>query len=140
MTEQGLSLIKEFEGCKLIAYADIVGVPTIGYGSTGTDIHLGLAWTQQQCDDRLALDLQKFETGVDNLVDVDLKDTQFDALVCFAYNLGLGNLKSSHLLSKVNSGDLSGAADEFLRWDRAGGVVVPGLYRRRVAERALFLS
>ena len=138
MNEAGIDLIRQFEGCRLTAYKDIVGVWTIGYGATGDDVCEGLEWTQAQANERLASDLTQFESGVKELVDCELNDNQFSALVCFSYNLGLGSLKSSTLLKKVNDSDFSGAADEFLRWDRAGGQVVPGLLRRRQAERALF--
>ncbi|EDH9820259.1 TPA_asm: lysozyme, partial [Salmonella enterica subsp. enterica serovar Typhimurium] len=81
-----------------------------------------------------------YENDVSRLVKVKLTQGQFDALVSFAYNLGARTLSSSTLLRKLNSGDYAGAADEFLRWNKAGGKVLNGLTRRREAERALFLS
>lgn len=140
MNDAGLSLLKSFEGCRLKAYKDIVGVLTIGYGHTGPDVNLGLIWTQDQADQHLAQDLDKFVQGVEDLLEDDVTENQLAALVCFAYNVGLGNLGKSHLLSKLNAGDVQGAANEFLRWNRAGGQVVAGLTRRRQAEKALFLS
>jgi len=136
--QAGLSLIKSFEGCKLKSYQDVVGVWTIGYGSTGPDIKAGMNWTQAQADARLTHDLLKFEAGVTGCVKATLTPNQFSALVCFAYNVGLGNLQSSTLLKKVNASDMTGAAAEFLRWNKAGGAVIPGLTRRRQAESDLF--
>ncbi|AXE31651.1 muraminidase [Chromobacterium phragmitis] len=136
----GIRLIKQFEGLRLAAYQDMVGVWTIGYGHTGPDVKAGLIITQQQADKLLAADLEKFETGVGQLVAVPLNANQFAALVSFSYNLGLGNLRSSTLLRLLNQGDFAGAAAQFSRWNRAGGQVVAGLARRRQAEQALFNS
>ncbi|MFB9156477.1 lysozyme [Chromobacterium violaceum] len=136
----GISLIKQFEGVRLAAYQDMVGVWTIGYGHTGPDVKAGLAITQQQADQLLAADLEKFETGVRKAVIVPLNANQFSALVSFSYNLGLGNLRSSTLLRLLNKGDYDGAAAQFPRWNRAGGQAVAGLTRRRKAEQALFLT
>lgn len=136
----GLELIKSFESLRLDAYKDLVGVVTIGFGATGPDIVEGLKWTPEQANERLQKDLERFEEGVSDALEVDVTDNQFSALVCFAFNVGIGALRGSHLLSKVNSGDMTGAAEEFLRWDRAGGQVIPGLLRRREAERDLFLQ
>lgn len=138
--EAGLALIKQFESCRLQAYQDQVGVWTLGWGATGSGIAPGVAWTQEQADNRLAADVARFSKGVDELLGVDVTDNQFSAMVCFAYNVGLGNLAKSHLLAKVNAQDFTGAADQFLRWDEADGAVIPGLLRRRTAERRLFLS
>ena len=140
INQAGLDLIKSFEGCKLQSYQDVVGVWTCGWGSTGPDISGPMTWTQAQADARLAHDLQKFENGVNSCVKVELTDNQFAALVCFAYNCGLGNLQSSTLLKCVNASDTAGAAAQFLRWNKAGGNVVPGLTRRRQAESDLFLK
>ncbi|MCD0492354.1 lysozyme [Chromobacterium violaceum] len=136
----GISLIKQFEGLRLAAYQDMVGVWTIGYGHTGPDVKSGMTIAQQQADQLLAADLEKFETGIGQLVAVPLNANQFAALVSFSYNLGLGNLRSSTLLRLLNQGDYAGAAAQFPRWNRAGGQVVAGLTRRRLAEQALFNS
>jgi lysozyme len=136
--QAGLDLIKSFEGCKLDSYQDVVGIWTIGYGSTGPDIQGPMSWTQEQADERLAHDLQKFETGVSSHVTSQLTSNQFSALVCFSYNVGLGNLESSTLLKDVNAGNFADAAAQFLRWNKAGGNVVAGLTRRRQAESDLF--
>lgn len=138
--QAGLDLLKSFEGCKLVVYKDIIGILTVGYGHTGPDITAGSTWTQEQCDEALETDLLKFKNGVYDLLDVSLTDNQYSALVCFSYNVGLTDLKNSHLLKYVNSKDFNLASEEFKRWDRAGGVEVPGLLRRRLAERSLFLT
>lgn len=140
INEAGLSLIKSFEGCKLKAYRDIVGILTIGYGHTGADVHSGMEISQEEADSILKKDLERFEGAVDGAANESISDNQFAALVAFAFNVGAGAFNSSTLLRKVNAGDYSGAAEEFLRWDKAGGKVVAGLTRRRQAERSLFLS
>lgn len=140
ISKKGLDLIKHFEGLELKAYKDSVGVVTIGYGSTGPHVSMGMVITQDQAEALLKQDVSRFEKGVSDLVQVPLNQNQFDALVSFSFNLGLGNLKSSTLLRKLNSLDYSGAANEFTRWNKAGGVVLKGLTRRREAEKVLFLS
>lgn len=140
---RGLSLLKSFEGCKLKAYPDpATGSDpwTIGYGSTGPDVEEGILWTQEQADRRLRQDLMVFERHVETYVKVPLNDNQFSALVCFSYNVGLGNLKKSTLIKKLNANDYHGAADQFLVWNKAAGKEMAGLTRRRKAERELFLS
>lgn len=139
-SQKGLDLLKQFEGCKLDAYQDIAGIWTIGYGTAGPDIVEGLKWTQEQADERLMKDVEKFATNIDSLVRVALNQNQFDSLVCFTYNVGLGAFQRSTLLKKVNMGSFKAAADEFLRWTIAGGKVSKGLVNRRTAERELFLS
>lgn len=134
----GLALIKQFEGLRLTAYQDMVGVWTIGYGHTGPEVAPGLAITQDQADQLLSGDLARFEAGVSRLASVPLNANQFSALVSFSYNLGLGSLQSSTLLKLLNQGDYAGAAAQFPRWDRAGGQEVAGLLTRRLAEQALF--
>lgn len=134
----GVALIKHFEGCRLTAYKCPAGVLTIGYGSTGPHVTEGLKITQERADDILREDLDRFEKGVDVAVKVSLDQDEFDALASFAFNLGLGNLTVSTLLKKLNANDRVGAAKEFLKWNRAGGVVLAGLTRRRKAESELF--
>lgn len=138
--DKGVNLIKSFEGLELKAYRDSVGVLTIGYGSTGSHVYVGQTITEAQAETLLKSDLVRFEKGVSDLVKVPLNQNQFDSLVSFSFNLGLANLKSSTLLRKLNSLDYAGASLEFPRWNRAGGVVLNGLTRRREAEKALFLS
>ncbi|ECW4903008.1 lysozyme [Citrobacter freundii] len=143
-SEKGIALIKEFEGCKLTAYQDSVGVWTIGYGWTqpvdGKSIRAGMTIKQETAERLLKTGLVSYESDVSRLVKVGLTQGQFDALVSFTYNLGARSLSTSTLLRKLNAGDYAGAADEFLRWNKAGGKVLNGLTRRREAERALFLS
>jgi lysozyme len=144
-------LIQQFEGCakkqpdgSFVAYPDpgTGGDPwTIGWGSTGPDIKKGVVWTQQQCDDRFTAHLGQFAQKVSNLLGgCATTQHQFDAMVSFAYNVGVGNLSSSTLLRKHKAGDYKGAAAEFAKWNKAAGKVLPGLTRRRAAEAALYAS
>ncbi|MEP8955170.1 lysozyme [Enterobacter hormaechei] len=143
-SEKGIALIKQFEGCKLTAYQDSVGVWTIGYGWTqpvdGKPIRAGMTIKQETAERLLKNGLVSYESDVSRLVKVGVNQGQFDALVSFTYNLGARSLSTSTLLRKLNAGDYAGAADEFMRWNKAGGKVLNGLTRRREAERALFLS
>lgn len=137
ISKAGLDLIKNFEGLYLKAYRCPAGIPTIGYGHTA-GVAMGQTITQQQADDYLRRDVRQFERAVARLVTVPLTQGQFDALVSFAFNLGEGALAQSTLLRLLNAGDYAGAAAQFDRWNKAGGRVLPGLVRRRAAERALF--
>lgn len=139
ISKKGIDLIKEFEGCRLEAYQDAVGVWTIGYGHTHA-VKAGDIITGEQADSFLREDAQVAEITVDGAVKVPLNQNQFDALVSFTFNLGVKNFVGSTLLEKLNEGDNQGAADEFLKWHNAGGKMLPGLLRRRAAERELFLS
>ncbi|WP_199152960.1 lysozyme [Chromobacterium sp. ASV23] len=139
-SSNGIQLIQQFEGLRLTAYQDSVGVWTIGYGHTGPDVRSGLSISNSQATQLLSQDLQRFEQGVSNLVKAAINQNQFDALISFSYNLGLGNLQSSTLLRLLNQGDYQGAAGQFPLWDKAGGKVLPGLQKRRLAEQALFLT
>lgn len=134
--------IKEFESCELEAYPDpgSGGDPwTIGWGSTGPGIRKGVTWTQAQADERLKEDVAKFADGVRNLLGgAATSQQEFDALVSFAYNVGLGNLGSSTLLKLHKAGDKVGAAKQFARWDKAAGRTLRGLTRRREAEAKLY--
>lgn len=132
-------IIKEFEGLELKAYKCPAGVWTIGYGHT-KKVSAGDVITEGEADILLALDVQDAESAVNAYVDVDINQNQFDALVSFVYNLGAGNFKSSTLLRKLNQGDYLGAANEFQRWNKAGGKVLRGLVRRRKAEANLFIG
>lgn len=144
ISDKGISLIKQFEGLKLTAYQDSVGVCTIGYGWTqpvdGKPIRPGMTIKEETAERLLRTGLVGYESDVSKLVKVKLTQGQFDALVSFAYNLGARALSTSTLLKKLNAGDYAGGADEFPRGNKAGGNVLPGLTRRREAERALFLS
>lgn len=140
----GINLIKKSEALRLDAYFDDVGVPTIGYGHTGdvtpTDVTTHRHITEHQADAILGLDLDGTERGVTDLTKgLELRQGQFDALVSLAFNVGLGALAKSTLLRKLRAGDVVGAADEFRHWNHAGGKVLPGLTKRREAERTMFL-
>ncbi|MFS2110986.1 lysozyme [Sphingomonas sp. Sphisp140] len=145
-----VSLVEEFEGCaqkqadgSFKAYPDpgTGGEPwTIGWGSTGSDITESTVWTQAQCDARLQSSLTSFSAQVSSLLEggAPTSQNQFDALVDFAYNLGVGNLSSSTLLKLHKQGDYAGAAAQFPLWDHADGKVMPGLQKRRAAEQTLY--
>jgi lysozyme len=138
-----IDLIKIFEGVRLDVYLDAVRKPTVGIGhliQPHDGLKVGDTITQEQADTFLAHDLAHACDGVERVVTVPLNDNQFGALVSFTFNLGIGNLESSTLLRKLNVGDYDGAANEMLRWNRAGGHVLTGLTRRRQAERDLFLT
>jgi len=144
ISKNGIELIKRFEGLELKAYPDSVGVWTIGYGWTqaveGKKIAPGMRIDQATADRLLKCGVVQYEQGVNQLVKVRITQGQFDALVSFAYNLGLRSLSTSTLLKKLNAGDKQGAADQFGRWVNAGGKRLDGLVARRAAEREMFLS
>ena len=133
----GLHLTESFESCRLQAYLDSAGVPTIGYGHTH-GVTLGMSCTQEEAEQWLQQDIQVAAQAVNGMVTVALTQPEFDALVDFAFNLGAGNLQKSTLLRLLNAGDYKGAAAEFEKWDRAGGKVMAGLLRRRQAEEQMF--
>ena len=139
----GIALIKQFEGCKLQAYPDpgTGGDPwTIGYGHTGPEVTRDLAINQQEADEYLERDLAKFEDCVTDACEKEPTQNQFDAIVCLAYNIGCKAMSGSTLIKLLNAGDVTGAASQFMRWNKAGGVVMAGLTRRRQAERDLFVA
>lgn len=139
-SEQGLALTRSFEGLHLEAYRDCAGVLTIGYGHTGVDVHEGQTISEADAESLLRADLADAITCVNRSVKTEILQNQFDALVDFCFNAGRGNFQQSTLLKKVNGGDFAGAAAQFGLWVHAGGVVIPGLVRRRGAEAALFSS
>ena len=157
ISEAGIQLIKSFEGCHNQPYKCPASLWTIGFGrvlypdqarlKTGERASYPLRsehnrlWNADEIDALLEADLQRFSAGVLRLCPA-AADSQchLDALVSFAFNVGLGSLQSSTLRMRYSRGDYSGAADEFLKWNKAGGKVLRGLERRREAERALFLS
>ena len=140
LSADGVDLIHHFEGCKLKAYRCPRGILTIGWGHTGPDVTSSTVWTQAQADEAFIRDIERFERGVLSCVTVALKQHQFDALVSFAYNCGLGNLRTSTLLAMVNRGDFEGASNQFGRWINKGTSAEKGLTRRRKAEKLLFLD
>jgi lysozyme len=138
-SQQGLALTEQFEGLRLTAYQDSVGVWTIGYGHTGADVHPGLTISQQQASALLLNDVASAVATVNRLVSVPLTQNQFDALVDFVFNAGAGNFSGSTLLRELNAGDYAAAAAQFARWVHAGNQILPGLVARRKAEQDLFL-
>jgi len=136
----GLAMTKSFEGLRLTAYQDVAGVWTIGYGSTIPTVHPGEAITEQEAEQRLAVDMATAISVVNELVTVVITQGQFDAMVDFCFNVGQGNYRNSTLLHKVNGGDFAGAAAQFPLWDKAGGAVLEGLLRRRKAEATMFMG
>lgn len=139
ISDKGLDLIKRFEGCRLTSYLCPAGVLTIGYGSTGPHVRAGMTITPNEAEKLLLKDIERFERGVTILVG-ETTQNRFDALVSFAFNLGLANLQSSTLLRKHRAGKFAEAGDQFLRWNRANGKVLDGLTKRRKAERELYLA
>jgi len=139
ISQEGLALIKRFEGCRLEAYKCSANVLTIGYGHTGgvkeTD-----TITQEEADELLEKDVLKFEEYVEDNVIVELDQSQFDALVAWTFNLGPGNLRESTMLKKLNDADYASVPSEMKRWNKAGGKTLDGLIRRRNAEALLFQS
>lgn len=145
VNKAAIDLIKEFEGLRLLAYQDSVGVWTIGYGTTaaagvGITPKAGMRITQGEAEEYLRRGVEKFAPQVHMALHRDPTANQFGAMTSLAYNVGPGAFKGSTLLRKFNAGDVAGAADEFLKWNKAGGRVLAGLTRRREAERALFLT
>jgi len=158
-----IELIKQYEGLgdgkpqtsAIDPYLDPVGIWTIGWGhaivyqgrmlrgtadqATVNQLYPG-GITEAQAEALLSGDLMNTGRDVSAAVTVPLNDNEFGALTSFTFNLGIGNLKSSTLLKKLNAGDRAGAADEFGKWVNAGGKPLPGLVKRRAAERALFLT
>lgn len=140
ISDEGLGLIKKFEGLRLDVYDDVAGKPTIGYGHLIKPGETFDRITEDEADSLLLSDVQNTVKCVTNLVRTAVSQNEFDALVCFAYNLGCRALQNSTLLRLINVGDMEGAAEQFLRWDIAGGKEVQGLTNRRIAERAVFLG
>jgi lysozyme len=139
VSQRGIDLIKRFEGVKLKAYLCPANVLTIGYGHTGRDVTEGLIISEARAEELLRSDLMRFEDGVRRFAGLCTQN-RFDALVSFAFNLGIAAMAGSILVRRHKAGDFAGAANEFPRWNKAGGRVLPGLARRRAAERALYLS
>jgi lysozyme len=142
LTDDGLNLIKTFEGFRANAYRDPVGIWTIGYGHTSMagppEVKEGMSVTRQEAAIILARDVAAFSDGVRRLLKRQVNDRQFSALVSFAYNVGLENFRKSSVLKAVNDGNDAAVARRLQLWVKAGGRVLPGLVRRRAAEAAMF--
>ncbi len=152
ISQQGIDLVKEFEGCRLTAYQDGAGVFTIGYGHTA-GVSAGDTCTQEQAESWLIENLADAAATVQDQIDVPLTQGQFDSLCSFVFNLGSGSLHGSTLRKLLNAGSygssvvaedgtvtVTGAAGEFPRWNKVAGKPSAGLTRRRMAEQSLFLS
>lgn len=138
-----IDLIKQYEGFRPEAYQDSVGVWTIGYGTTrinGQPVKEGMTITEDQALQLVKQEVNKLWSQIESIIKVSLNDNQMNALVDFAYNLGFNALKTSTLMKYVNESQFDKAADEFGRWVFAGGKVLPGLVKRREAEKRLFLT
>lgn len=146
INEAGLKLIKDCEGFRSKPYLDSVSVPTIGYGVTHYQDGTKVTLQDDEISESEASDLlndllnAEFCPGVEKLIKVTITDNQFAACVCLAYNIGLHNFEQSTVLRCLNHKNWKDAADSFLLWNKAGGIVLPGLVKRRAAERQLFLS
>ncbi|MGL5690828.1 MAG: lysozyme [Bacteroidales bacterium] len=141
ISDKGLSLIKEFEGCRLEAYKCSAGVWTVGYGHTGSEVKAGLKITQRQAEEWLLKDCNRVLEMLRKTLRVPLRQNQVDALVSLGFNIGTDALRRSTLMILVNRDpDERGIPDEFDRWVYAGGKMVTGLVRRRKAERMLYVS
>lgn len=137
-SQRGVDLIKGFEGYSASVYEDVVGKRTIGYGHLILPNENFYSIGEEQAETILEADLAIAEKAVNDLVLTPLAQNEFDALVSFTFNLGRNALKNSTLLRLLNKGEMDAASEQFLRWNHAGGEVVAGLTRRRVAEKELF--
>lgn len=138
---RGEALIKSFEQLRLTAYRNFPNEPwTAGWGHTGKDVTENTTCTPEHAEIWFECDVAAAEQAVNMMVDVDLNQNEFDALVSFGYNVGVSAETHSTLIAFVNRNALRSAAEQFLKWDHVGGIVVPGLTKRRIAERDLFLE
>lgn len=145
ISDAGLSLIRTFEGLSTKAYRCPAGVWTIGYGHTA-GVKKGQVITEKQADELLQQDLIEYENKITNWCkNIKLNQSQFDALVCFEFNTKGDTLPRSTIFKRLQAGDIQGAADAFLMWDKittkkGKKISCAGLRRRRAAERRLFIS
>lgn len=135
----GIATIASYEGLRLTAYQDVADVWTIGYGHT-QDVEPEDTITEAEANMILENDVELRAKAVSAAIKVPVTQNQFDACVCLAYNIGVGAFKGSTLLRLLNAGDYVGAALQFPRWDKAGGVSVAGLTKRRLGEQMMFLT
>jgi lysozyme len=141
----GIDMMHHFEGCRLQAYQCSAKVWTIGWGNTyyqdKRPVKQGDVITQAQANELFEMVMNEFAIVVRKALTKEINENQFSALVCFAYNVGIGNLKKSTLLRKVNiNPNDETIADEFAKWNKAGGKVLNGLTRRRLAEADLYFK
>ena len=142
---RAFDIIRLFEAsntCRLKAYLDTGGVPTIGWGTTvypgGRRVKLGDTCTEEEANEWLIEDIKASVQAIKRLVKVQISQSMFDALVSFVYNLGSGNFSGSTLLKLINSSKFVEAAQQFSRWKYDNGKEQPGLVKRRAAEQKLF--
>lgn len=145
INEQGLEIIKRYEGLRLEVYLCPAGIPSVGFGSTYGLDHRRLDMghrpiTELEAEGLLIWHIENIEPVIARLVRVPVTSNQWSAIVSLIVNIGTGNFQSSALRMKLNRRDYDGAADEFPKWRRGGGRILPGLVRRRAAERELFLE
>jgi lysozyme len=140
LSSTGEELIKRFEELRLVAYLDQRGRWTCGWGHTGADVVEGTTCTAEQAETWFQEDTLWAVKGCSDSLTTNISQPQFDALVSFTFNVGVGAEEHSTLIGLVNARNLAGAAAEFPKWDHVNGVVNAGLQRRRLAEQALFLS
>jgi lysozyme len=144
ISNSGLSILKEFEGLRLNAYKDSVGVWTIGYGHTSMAgepvVKAGLKITEQEAENILRRDIIKYERAVESKLTRIPNQNQFDAMVSLCYNVGPPNFNKSSVLRFFNAGQDAKAANAFLAWNKAGGRVLAGLTRRRSVEMGLYMK
>ena len=137
LDEEGLNLIKRWEGLRLEAYLCSANVWTIGYGHTRT-AKPGMKITEKRANELLREDVRKFENLINRIVTVSLTQNQFNALVSWAFNVGEGAVRNSTLIRKLNSGDYDAVPTELMRWNKINGQVNRGLTNRRAAEVGLW--
>ena len=135
-SQDGINLIKSFEGLRLDSYYCASGVLTIGYGHTGSDVYDGMTITEAEAENLLRKDLKRFENAVSELITVSLTEHEFDATVSFAFNCGTGALQDSTFRARMNRGDNKSTCfrEEFPKWNKGPNGPLPGLVRRREAE------
>lgn len=134
-----VALVGGFEGLRTKAYRDPVGIPTVCFGET-KGVKMGDQYTKAQCETMLIERLEEFRAGVDKCLKVPMPDERKAAMVSFSYNVGVSAFCKSTLVRKLNAGDVRGACDELPKWNKARGIVLPGLTKRRLVERELCLS
>lgn len=131
------AIVKAFEGCKLVGYRDLAGVPTIGFGHTGPEVYIGMVWTQAQADEALVHDLAEAALLLQRYSPGPFAPGAQDALTDFVFNEGSGHYRTSTLMTYVNAQNWAAVKAELLKWEYAGGHAIAGLERRRQAEAAL---
>ena len=137
ISQEGIALIKKFEGCELEAYKCPAGVWTIGYGHT-KDVKEGDRINKDEANYLLEEEMIEYEGYINDMVNVPLDQNQFDALTSWVYNLGSINLMSSTMFTLLNEGKYDEFPQQIKRWNKAGGKVLDGLVKRREAEALLF--